>query len=212
MCVTPFDVDAAYVQQSAVDAPLGGDGGTREYRVLVVDPGTGTLRLGADFEPAGVDEERDTITFTAPHLLETGDTVLLGLVAGTTVPGLAGGTAYRVLKVDDLTIKLQTLTWNEPAPTPLTPGAVSGASITLPGHGFAEGQAVTYRFLAARSGLSVAANVGSLRFDPRLGTATPAGTLRVASTSGEAVHHVVNLAGRVRSCSPQAAVPGFQAC
>lgn len=76
----------------------------------------------------------------------------------------------------------------------------------------ADGRAVTYRFVAARGGLSVAANVGSLRFDPRLGTATPAGTLRVTSASGEAVHHVVNLAGRVRSCSPQAAVPGFQAC
>jgi type IV fimbrial biogenesis protein FimT len=76
----------------------------------------------------------------------------------------------------------------------------------------AEGQAVTYRFLPASTGLSVTANVGSLRFDPRLGTATPAGTLRIASSSGEAVNHVVNLAGRVRSCTPNAAVPGFQAC
>ncbi len=76
----------------------------------------------------------------------------------------------------------------------------------------AEGQPITYRFLAASSGLAVAANVSSLRFDPRLGTATPAGTLRVVSSSGEAVHHIVNLVGRVRSCSPGAAVPGFQAC
>jgi type IV fimbrial biogenesis protein FimT len=76
----------------------------------------------------------------------------------------------------------------------------------------AEGRAVTYRFLPAAAGLAATTNVGSMRFDPRLGTATPAGTLQIVSTSGEAVHHVVNLAGRVRSCSPNAAVPGFRAC
>lgn len=71
---------------------------------------------------------------------------------------------------------------------------------------------VSYHFLAPSSGLTVSTNVNSLRFDPRLGTATPAGTLRVALAGGAEVHHVVNVVGRVRSCSPNAAVAGFRAC
>jgi hypothetical protein len=37
-------------------------------------------------------------------------------------------------------------------------------------------------------------------------------TLRLASASGLAIQHVVNLLGRVRSCSPQGAVAGYRAC
>lgn len=76
----------------------------------------------------------------------------------------------------------------------------------------AEAVALRYRFVPASTGMTVSANVGSLRFDPRLGTATPAGTLTVASSSGISVRHVVNLMGRVRSCSPGAAVGGYGAC
>lgn len=77
----------------------------------------------------------------------------------------------------------------------------------------AEGRAVNYRFLSAGSGLVASTtNREPLRFDPRLGTATPGGTLQMTSTSGTSVHHVVNMAGRLRSCSPNAAVPGFRAC
>ncbi len=63
---------------------------------------------------------------------------------------------------------------------------------------------------ADRVGLQ--ANVASLLFDPLHGTSTPTGTLRLTGTSGRAVHHVINVMGRVRSCSPQAAVPGYRAC
>lgn len=55
-------------------------------------------------------------------------------------------------------------------------------------------------------------NVGSLLFDPLHGTASPAGTLRLLGTRGRAVHHVVNVMGRVRSCSPQALARGYRAC
>jgi type IV fimbrial biogenesis protein FimT len=54
--------------------------------------------------------------------------------------------------------------------------------------------------------------VASVLFDPLHGTSTPAGTWRVIGTGGRAVHHVINVMGRVRSCSPQAAVPGYRAC
>jgi len=64
----------------------------------------------------------------------------------------------------------------------------------------------------ASKGVSVAANVASIRFDPTHGMATPAGTVRIAAKDGSEVHHVVNIMGRVRSCSPGGAVKGYKAC
>jgi type IV fimbrial biogenesis protein FimT len=67
--------------------------------------------------------------------------------------------------------------------------------------------------------VTVLANVNSILFDPLHGTSTPTGTLKVVAKSGRAVHHVVNVMGRVRSCSPKGnatatatAVPGYRAC
>ena len=61
-------------------------------------------------------------------------------------------------------------------------------------------------------GVRLQANVGSVLFDPLHGTSTPTGTLRVLGADSRAVHHIVNIMGRVRSCSPQAAMPGYRAC
>lgn len=58
----------------------------------------------------------------------------------------------------------------------------------------------------------VAANVGSMLFDPVHGTAVPAGTIRITSASGQAIHHVVNIMGRPRACSPLGSVPGYKPC
>jgi len=52
----------------------------------------------------------------------------------------------------------------------------------------------------------------SLTFDPVKGTVTPTATLRVEARDGRAIHQVVNLLGRVRSCSPQGRVVGERAC
>ncbi len=60
--------------------------------------------------------------------------------------------------------------------------------------------------------VSVAANVASIVFDPLHGTSTPTGTLRLVGARGRAVHHIVNVVGRVRSCSPDGAVPGYLPC
>ena len=40
----------------------------------------------------------------------------------------------------------------------------------------------------------------------------PTGTLRVLGSQGRAVHHVINVMGRVRSCTPLGAMPGYRAC
>ena len=66
--------------------------------------------------------------------------------------------------------------------------------------------------IAAAERVALQANVASVLFDPLHGTSTPTGTLRVMGANGRAVHHVINVMGRVRSCSPQAAVPGYRAC
>ena len=67
-------------------------------------------------------------------------------------------------------------------------------------------------FHLADRGVAVQANVASMRFDPGNGTVTPAGTVRVTAADGRAVHHVVNIMGRVRSCSPGGAAKGYRAC
>jgi type IV fimbrial biogenesis protein FimT len=51
----------------------------------------------------------------------------------------------------------------------------------------------------------------SLAFDPEHGTVTPATTFKLQAGTGNALHQVVNIMGRVRSCSPNI-VPGFKAC
>jgi type IV fimbrial biogenesis protein FimT len=60
--------------------------------------------------------------------------------------------------------------------------------------------------------VSLLANVSSVLFDPLHGTSTPTGTLRVVGADARAVHHIVNIMGRVRSCSPLAAMPSYRAC
>lgn len=66
--------------------------------------------------------------------------------------------------------------------------------------------------IATGDHIGLQANVASVLFDPLHGTSTPTGTLRVTGASGRAVHHVINVMGRVRSCSPQAAASGYRAC
>lgn len=75
-------------------------------------------------------------------------------------------------------------------------GETSFRSVRLP-----EGGAVQLR-----------SNVPSILFDSAKGTSTPTGTLRLIGPDQRAVHLVVNIMGRVRSCSPAAAVPGYKRC
>ncbi len=58
----------------------------------------------------------------------------------------------------------------------------------------------------------VAANVNSILFDPRIGTASPGGTVRLTDSTGREIRHIVNLRGRVRTCSPHGALAEHPAC
>lgn len=68
------------------------------------------------------------------------------------------------------------------------------------------------RSVAPSPQITLQSNTASIAFDPLHGTVTPTATWRVIGRDGRAVHHVVNVMGRVRSCSPEAAVPGYRAC
>jgi type IV fimbrial biogenesis protein FimT len=60
--------------------------------------------------------------------------------------------------------------------------------------------------------VQVAANSGSMLFHPDRGTVTPTGTIRLQGNSGDSIQLVVNVMGRVRSCSPKGIVAGLPAC
>lgn len=64
----------------------------------------------------------------------------------------------------------------------------------------------------AQGRIRLAGPAASLRFDPQLGTCTPTATFTVAAPGGASVHQIINVLGRVRSCSPRPAVPGHAAC
>lgn len=59
--------------------------------------------------------------------------------------------------------------------------------------------------------LRLNANVRSMAFDPVKGTVTPTASIRLVAPVGE-LRLVVNVMGRVRSCTPDAAVPGYRPC
>ena len=87
--------------------------------------------------------------------------------------------------------------------------AAAAAGPALCSGGAREVKTVT---IATADRVGLQANVASVLFDPLHGTSTPTGTLRLTGKNGRAIHHVINVMGRVRSCSPQAAVPGYRAC
>lgn len=65
---------------------------------------------------------------------------------------------------------------------------------------------------AATAPVTLSASVASMRFDQDNGSVTPAGTLRVATADGRTLHHVVNMMGRVRTCSTGGAIAGTKSC
>jgi type IV fimbrial biogenesis protein FimT len=65
---------------------------------------------------------------------------------------------------------------------------------------------------AANGPVQVRSASKSITFDAVRGTVTPTATLRVEARDGRAIHQVVNLLGRVRSCSPLGRVGGERVC
>ena len=93
-------------------------------------------------------------------------------------------------------------------------GPTGGCSCTSQGTTQCSANARAFQSVGFDAGgaLQIASNSGSMLFDPNRGTVTPTGTLRVQLQSGQALHQVVNIMGRVRACSPAGAVPGYPTC
>ncbi len=62
------------------------------------------------------------------------------------------------------------------------------------------------------SPISVRSNSRSIVFDAVKGTISPTATLQLQARGGSAIHQIVNVMGRVRTCSPAPALPGFRPC
>jgi type IV fimbrial biogenesis protein FimT len=65
--------------------------------------------------------------------------------------------------------------------------------------------------LDAQHPVRLGANVRAIAFDPVKGTITPTATMRLQSPIGS-LRLVINVMGRIRSCSPDSALPGQPAC
>ena len=65
--------------------------------------------------------------------------------------------------------------------------------------------------LGAGYPVQLQSNGASILFDAIKGTVTPTATLRVLSPVGE-LRQVVNVMGRIRTCSPEGAVAGYRRC
>jgi type IV fimbrial biogenesis protein FimT len=85
--------------------------------------------------------------------------------------------------------------------------AVDGQPVCSPG-----AEPLRTAYFGPDAPLRIASNSKSMLFDPVKGTVTPTATAKVQGRSGAAIHLVVNVMGRVRTCSPAPAMPGHKAC
>jgi type IV fimbrial biogenesis protein FimT len=85
-------------------------------------------------------------------------------------------------------------------------GIASGASCD------AGGEVLKSFSMPADGRVRIRSAVKTMTFDPVKGTVTPTATLRVESADGRALHQVVNLFGRVRTCSPGGKMPAEKTC
>ena len=126
---------------------IGGLEDGRTYGVITTADDS-ELQLGATFQTAGVDTLSDVLTFNAPHNLVTGDRVIYSPDGGSGVGGLTSGATYEVVVIDSRSIKLIDNPDVVPRPAParnFSGSEITANEITLAGHGFTNGQAVTYR-------------------------------------------------------------------
>lgn len=94
-------------------------------------------------------------------------------------------------------------------------GPVGGCSCRMDRPPVCEGEAQALkqaRWHLRRGHAMVRSNVPSMLFSGRQGTVSVSGTIEVRLEGVGAVRHVVSIAGRVRSCSPDAALARWARC
>lgn len=65
---------------------------------------------------------------------------------------------------------------------------------------------------AAAGPVRMSLNSRSMLFDPDRGTVTPTGSFNLELQAGAALRQIVNIMGRVRTCSPAGSLPGYPTC
>ena len=149
-------------------------------------PGFGTLRDKAELSHAAAQVETD-VQFAR------GQAVALNRTVQLTLREADGATCYIVHT-----------------------GPAAGCSCggSTPGIAACSGEAELLRAtsFADPGRVQVRSSTRSLTFDPVRGTVTPTATFRIEARDGRAIHQIVNLLGRVRSCSPQGRVPDERSC
>lgn len=93
-------------------------------------------------------------------------------------------------------------------------GSANQCSCATDGAAVCQGEAEAQRMVrfAAGDRVSLKSNSRSVLFDPVRGTSTPTVTVQLSARNGAAIHQVMNIMGRVRSCSPAPALSGYRLC
>lgn len=93
-------------------------------------------------------------------------------------------------------------------------GAANQCGCAADGAALCQGDAVAERAVRfePRGPVSLKSNSRSVLFDPVKGTSTPTATIQLQARNGSAIHQVMNVMGRVRSCSPAPALSGYRRC
>lgn len=74
------------------------------------------------------------------------------------------------------------------------------------------GEVVRSALLEGRSGIRLTSNSRQIGFEPLRGMVTPTATITAESRSGDRIAVVVNIMGRVRTCTPTASLEGQPRC
>lgn len=93
-------------------------------------------------------------------------------------------------------------------------GSASACSCDARGAAVCSGDAQALRTVsfAASGPVAVRSNSRSMLMDAHRGTVTPTATVQVQGRSGETLHVVVNIMGRVRNCAATTGLPGHAPC
>ncbi len=185
--------------------PIGTPGGPlRNGEFGVIDVDSNVLMLGATFTGApantgavfnpqnGVDPNRAVIRFASPDNFQTGDAVKYNAEGNALISSAINQTgAYYVRVIDPNTIELFSTLAEAEAPAkqfdPSAAGAVSGPTITLPGHGFTNGEAITYSAPAPAAFGSAGVDVDINSSHQISGNDTSANNIYLGSENGSTV-------------------------
>jgi len=93
-------------------------------------------------------------------------------------------------------------------------GARDACSCQANGAAICQGDAALLHHsrLDTSTGVSVQTNSSSMAFSALRGMVTPTATIRLIDNQGRALHQIVNVMGRTRTCSPKPAIAGYKAC